>query len=225
MPVYFDEDFQIFFKGLVKNNNRDWFNAHKDLFKNKVEKPFHQLVTDVIEAMKEINPKIQIHSKDAVFRIYKDIRFSKDKTPYKEYISAIVSPGARKDFTSTGIYFECNHEGIKVYSGIYEPNPKQLASIRNYIADHLKEFQKARADKKFVNRFGKILGDQNKVLPADLKAAAIQENLIYNKNFYFNCNLDKSMLFSAKLVKEIIACYKDSLLVNVFLEKAIRAGE
>lgn len=225
MPVYFDEDLQKFFKGLVKNNNREWFNAHKELFKNKVEKPFHELVTDVIDAMKEINPKIQINSKDAVFRIYKDIRFSKDKTPYKEFISAIVSPGARKDFTATGIYFECNHDGIKVYSGIYEPNPKQLASIRYYIADHLKEFQKAKADKKFVKRFGKILGDQNKVLPADLKAAAAQENLIYNKNFYFNCNLDKTMLFSPKLVKEIIACYKDSLAVNVFLEKAIRAGE
>ncbi|MBK8955101.1 MAG: DUF2461 domain-containing protein [Saprospiraceae bacterium] len=225
MAAYFDAEFLKFFKELKKNNNREWFQANKERFKVKVEQPFHELVTAVIEEMKSINPRIQITAKDAIFRIYKDIRFSNDKTPYKEFISAIVSQGGRKDYVSAGLYFELNHEGIKVYSGIYMPDKNQLASIRYYIADHLKEFQKAKSDKKFVKRFGKILGDQNKVLPADLKEAAALENLIYNKNFYFNCSLDKEMLHSPKLVKELVSCFKDAMAVNSFLEKAILAGK
>lgn len=224
MAVYFDDDFPKFFRELSKNNNREWFQSNKDRFKTKVEKPFHAFVTEVIEELKAINPKIHITAKDAIFRIYKDIRFSKDKTPYKEFISAVVSPGGRKDFSATGLYFELGKDDIKVYSGVYMPDKKQLASIRYYIADHLKEFQKAISDKKFVKRYGEILGDQNKVLPADLKTVANDEKLIYNKNFYYNCNLTKEMLFSPKLVKELLNCYHDALPVNAFFDKAIKAG-
>ena len=224
MANYFNPDFAKFFKELAKNNNREWFQMNKDRFKINVEQPFTVFITDLIDALKAINPKMQITAKDAMFRIYRDIRFSKDKTPYKEYISAVVSPGGRKDFTSTGLYIEMNHDGIHVYSGIYQPDTKQLASIRYYIADHELAISKLIKGKRFATRFGSILGEQSKVLPADLKASAVQQALIFNKSFYYRTHLDASWIHSPKLIAELLKCYEDAMPVNQFLEKAIQAG-
>lgn len=223
MAVYFDSEIQKFFKGLSKNNNREWFNEHKQQFKEKVEQPFTLLVGDLIEEMKALNPRIQITPKDAIFRIYKDVRFSKDKTPYKEHISAIVSEAGRKDYISPGIYIEIGAKDIGVYSGAYMPDPKQLKAIRYYIAKHLNDFEKAINDKSFVKRFGSVQGEQNKVLPADLKEAAAQQALIYNKNFYYKSHLGPEWLSSPKLLKELVKAYQDAGPVNAFLQKAIKA--
>ncbi len=223
MAVYFDSGILKFFKDLSKNNNREWFAANKDRFKLTVEAPFLQLVHDLIEEMKQLDPRIQITAKDAMFRIYKDIRFSKDKTPYKEHIGAIVSQGGRKDYVSPGLYFEIGKDGIVVYSGIYMPDKKQLEKIRYYIADHQTEFKKAINSKAFIKRFGVILGEQNKVLPAELKEAAKTQPLIYNKSFYFGCKLDASVLSSPRLLKELVQCYRDAFSVNAFLESALKA--
>jgi uncharacterized protein (TIGR02453 family) len=161
MPVYFTKETIAFFKDLTKNNNREWFNDNKSRFKEHVEMPFHTFVNRLIEKIKELDPRITITSKEAVFRIYRDIRFSKDKTPYKEHISALISRGGRKDHSTPGLYIELRKEGLHIYSGVYEPNPAQLSQIRNYIAANLKDFEKALTDKKFVKRFGKILGEKN----------------------------------------------------------------
>jgi uncharacterized protein (TIGR02453 family) len=222
MPAFFTKEVSSFLKGLSENNNRDWFNANKDRFKEFAEKPFHQFIDKLIEKIKAVDPRITITSKESVFRIYKDIRFSKDKTPYKEFLSALISPGGRKDHSTPGLYIEMKANEMNIYSGVYEPDPKQLLKIRSYIASHLKEFDKALADKKFVKRYGKILGDKNKVLPADLKEAAAKQELIYNKNFYYTAKLDKSWITSDKLLNEVVQCYKDALAMSSFFEKALK---
>jgi uncharacterized protein (TIGR02453 family) len=185
--------------------------------------PFHTFVNRLIEKIKELDPRITITSKEAVFRIYRDIRFSKDKTPYKEHISALISRGGRKDHSTPGLYIELRKEGLHIYSGVYEPNPAQLSQIRNYIAANLKDFEKALTDKKFVKRFGKILGEKNKVLSSDLKEAAIEQPLIYNKNFYYTTALEVNMIYSDKLIQEVLQCYKDAAPLSAFFEKALKS--
>ncbi len=223
MPSFFTKETISFLEELTKNNNRDWFNENKVRFKEHVEKPFHHFIDQLIDKIKESDPRITITSKEAVFRIYRDIRFSKDKTPYKEHISALISPGGRKDHSTPGLYLELTKEGIHVYSGVYEPNSVQLAQIRNFIAGHLKEFNKAINDKKFVKRYGKILGEQNKILPADLKEAAVSQPLIYNKNFYYKTTLDTDLVCSAKVLNEVLHCYLDAGVMSTFFEKALKS--
>ncbi len=223
MAAFFTKEITSFLKELTENNNRDWFNLNKERFKKHAELPFHQFIEKLIEKIKERDPRITITSKEAVFRIYKDIRFSKDKTPYKEHLSALISPGGRKDPNTPGVYLELKKDGINIYSGVYEPDPKQLLKIRLYIASHLKEFEKAITDKKFVKRFGKVLGEKNKVLPSDLKDAAQKQELIYNKNFYYVASLDKSCITSDKLLKEVVQCFADADTMSSFLNKALKS--
>lgn len=223
MGSYFTKKCTDFLRDLSLNNNREWFNEHKETFKVYVEKPFHQFVDDLIEQLRELDPKIQISAKEAVFRIYKDIRFSKDKTPYKEYMAALISKNGRKDHSTPGLYFELRKDGIQIYTGVYEPNKEQLANIRYFIAEHLTEFNKLLQQKAFVKRFGTIQGEKNKLIPSDLKEAAAKQQLIYNKHFYCACKLEKSIITSDKLIKELINCYKDARPLNQFFQSALEA--
>lgn len=223
MSSYFTKKCTDFLKDLSLNNNREWFNEHKETFKEFVEKPFHQFIEDLIEQLRELDPKIQITSKEAVFRIYKDIRFSKDKTPYKEYMAALISKNGRKDHSTPGLYLELQKDCIQIYTGVYEPNKEQLSNIRYFIAENLPTFNKIIQQKSFVKRYGSIQGEKNKIIPSDLKQAAEKQKLIYNKNFYCACQLDKSSIFSDKLIKEIISCYKDAKSLNQFFEQALNA--
>ena len=102
--VYFTERTQKFLADLEVNNNRDWFAANKEIFKVHVEQPFEKFVTDLIEQMKAFFPNMEITAKESIFRIYRDVRFGKDKSPYKIHMSAIISPGGRKDFRNPGFY-------------------------------------------------------------------------------------------------------------------------
>ena len=223
MSSYFTKKCSDFLKDLTKNNNREWFNEHKEQFKEFVEKPFHAFIEELINQLREMDPKIQITSKEAVFRIYKDIRFSKDKTPYKEYMAALISKHGRKDHSTPGMYLELRQDGIQIYRGVYEPTKEQLTNIRYFIADHLNEFNKLLQQKPFIKRYGSIQGEKNKLIPADLKEAASKQALIYNKHFYCSCKLEKAWITSDKLIKELINCYKDAKAVNQFFEQAIQA--
>ncbi|HEX5625191.1 MAG TPA: DUF2461 domain-containing protein [Saprospiraceae bacterium] len=222
MKAYFTPACPRFLAGLATHNTREWFQEHKETFKDEVEKPFIELVGDLIEALKEYDPRIQITAKEAVFRIYRDTRFSKDKTPYKEHVSALVSPNGRKDHSHPGFYFEILASGIRMYSGVYEPEPAQLKNIRYYLAGHLAEFKAVYSDPVFEKRFGSLLGEKSKVLPADLKAAALEEPQLYNKNFYVVCERPKSLITDAGLLKELVQCWLDARRLNAFFEKALK---
>ena len=88
--AYFTQDYLTFLTELANNNNRDWFNDNKKRFKENVEAPFKAFLQDLIDTASAVDTRISITPKEAMFRIYKDTRFSKDKTPYKTHMSAIV---------------------------------------------------------------------------------------------------------------------------------------
>ena len=88
---YFTKDFAAFFKDLEKNNNREWFHENKKRYEDSVKNPFHNFVEELIGGLSDIFPTLTIQPKDAIFRIHRDVRFSKDKTPYKIHASALIS--------------------------------------------------------------------------------------------------------------------------------------
>ncbi|MEZ4980462.1 MAG: DUF2461 domain-containing protein [Saprospiraceae bacterium] len=183
--AYFTKDFIDFWKDLKENNDRDWFNENKKRFKSHVEKPFQEFIGDAIVRFQQYEPSILITPKEAVFRIYRDIRFSADKTPYKDHISAVVAPGGRKGNMMGGAYIELSNENSKVYGGIYMPDKKTLENIRYHIAANPDEFQSLLEDETFKKTYGEIQGEKNTRLPKEFDEAAERQPLIYNKSFYF----------------------------------------
>ena len=206
--IYFEPDFVEFFKELAPNNNKDWFDLNRKRYTDIVKEPFKAFVANLITELSQRNPKFtDLEPKDCIFRINRDIRFAKDKTPYKMNVSALVAVGGRKNYSGEGCYVELGPEHVRVYGGLYEPDKVSLLKIRQGIAANPKAFQKLYTEKEFISLCGEIRGDKNKIIPKEVKAASIDEPLIFNKQFYYFHQMDPKVLSQEGLMEQILLCY------------------
>lgn len=219
---FFPDDYLHFFKELAPNNNKDWFDANRKRYEQSVKKPFTAFVEHLLTYFQKHDPRLKdIDAGACIFRINRDIRFSKDKTPYKLFCSAVIAPNGKKSSSVHGIYFEFGPEALRVYGGIYEADKDEILSVREGIAAHPKEFDKAKNAAEFRHIFGEILGDKNKILPADLKAAAENEPLIFNKQWYFMAEYDADLILSPDLDQLLERCYLAGVPLEQFFNQFI----
>ncbi len=220
---YFDPDFIEFFKELAANNHKDWFDLNRKRYTDIVKEPFKKFVGDLIEEVQKLNPKIkEIEPKDCIFRINRDIRFSKDKTPYKMNVSALIAPGGKKDYQGEGVYVELGPEHVRVYGGLYEPDKENLLTLREGIAKNPEAFKKVYSAKEFESYFGIIRGDQNKIIPKDLKPAGEKEPLIYNKQFYYFSEMEPEAMTKGDFMEQVLLRYKAGRPVEQYFSKILK---
>lgn len=204
---YFSPDFLDFFKELAANNHKDWFDENRKRYEVNVKKAFEVFITDLIAAIQKQDKKIEITYKEAIFRINRDIRFSKNKEPYKLNRSAIISPNGRKDKAFPGLYLEMGPEHFRIYGGVFQPDKEQLYAIRETIVSNPKEFNKLLKDKKFAAIFGEIRGEKNKVIPKEFKEQGEQIPLVYNKQFYWFTQFEPELIESENLLDKTMEVY------------------
>ncbi|HAW20535.1 MAG TPA: TIGR02453 family protein [Flavobacteriales bacterium] len=215
--AWFQPSFESFFTDLKKNNNRDWFLANKNRYEENVKKPFEEFVAQMIERMQAYDPECRIQPKDAIFRIYRDVRFSKDKTPYKTQVSAIIGRGGRKEMAVAGMYLELGEKHARVYGGVYQPNKEQLHAIRQEILYNTQGFKSLVNDNEFKKYFGEIRGEKNKRLPSEFVEIQEEQPLIANKQFYYYSDLDPSEIIGDTLIDEMFRRYEASARMRQFL--------
>ena len=184
--AYFTQDYLTFLTELEKNNNRDWFNDNKKRFKDNVEAPFKTFLQDLIDTASAADTRISITPKEAMFRIYKDTRFSKDKTPYKTHMTAIVGEGGRKGMKPNGIYIHSDFDSFGIFAGAYRPQPKEVKLIREAIVSDLDGFQAILDNKNFKDKFGEVKGEAHKRIPKEFAEAYKTQPLLIKKSFYVN---------------------------------------
>jgi len=121
-----------FIKELAENNNRDWFNAHKKRYQEALE-IFRGFAGELLAGISNFDPSLgNLEPKDTIFRIYKDVRFSKDKLPYKTHFGCWMAKGGRKS-TDAGYYFHLEPGGSFMAAGVWMPPKEQLNLIRQEI--------------------------------------------------------------------------------------------
>lgn len=219
--AFFNQAYLDFMSELARNNNKEWFDVNRKTYEKEVKEPFKNFVGHMIGLVQQIDPSIQVEAKHCLFRINRDIRFSKDKTPYKTHMAAAISRGGRKEMGIPGLYFHMSQENLAIYGGCYNPDKTQLADIRYSIANDIEGFRKAINDTEFVKYWGELKGDKNKVLPKDLKEPAAQEPYIFNKAFYYGVDLPVKNILREDLDQYILSYYQASEAVRVYLTKAI----
>lgn len=222
--THFTDDFLEFFKELAANNNREWFGVNKNRYELSVKEPFEHFVSELIERAAKEDERFLIEPKQAIYRIYRDVRFSKDKTPYKLNASAMIAPGGRKSGRSIpGMYLELGPAYFRFYSGLYKLEKETLYRVRNYIATHNQEFEKLITAKEFVQHFGELKGKKNKVLPKELKAAAEAQPYIFNKQFYFYAELAPETILSENFSNTVMRYFKITEPLRTFLTNAVQS--
>ncbi|HXP49114.1 MAG TPA: DUF2461 domain-containing protein [Bacteroidia bacterium] len=171
-----------FIRTLVKNNERDWFNAHKDKYLQAHENIIAFADALLIEMNK--HDKIETPSgKKALFRIYRDVRFSKDKTPYSDHWSGSFKRATKK--LRGGYYFHIAPGNSYIVGGFWGPEPADMQRIRQDIDMCYKEWKKMLADKVLVKTFGKMRGEQISSSPRGYSKDHPAIDLLRYKQFLF----------------------------------------
>ena len=141
-----------FLQELARNNNRDWFNEHKNLYQESLEE-FRVMAGEILEGITRFDPSLAgIEARDSIFRIYKDTRFSRDKTPYKTHFGLWMTRGGRKS-TNAGYYFHLEPKGSFMAAGVHSPPAEQLKLIRQEIIFNSDSYYKIIRDPGLQERF------------------------------------------------------------------------
>ena len=186
-----------FLKELKLNNNREWFNENKDRFNNiqSQVKIFAQEVNDSLNVSDNIE-KIKI------FRIYRDLRFSKDKTPYKKNIGMAFHRA--KPELRGGYYLEISADESFIAVGFWNPNKEDLLRIRKEIEIDGQEFKRIINQKKIKDIWGDLRGDEVKTSPKGFTSDHEYIDLIKKKQFIFIKKLKEKDILDEKFQKELV---------------------
>jgi uncharacterized protein (TIGR02453 family) len=221
--AFFTQDLLDFFIELAPNNNKDWFDENRKRYEKSVKEPFKDFVNHLIKKLTEIDPAFsEIEAKDCIFRINRDIRFSKEKQPYKLQVSAVVAPEGKKSKAINGVYFEISPEHLRVYGGVYEIEKDDLLNLRVGLTENLDTFKKLYNDPKFVKMYGELRGAKNKILPKEIKEFGAKEPLIFNKQFYFFTEFTPETILFDNLDELIVDCYQVGKPIQDFFNKLIK---
>lgn len=145
-----------FFQNLVVNNNREWFNANKLIYEREVVDPTLMLVTAMGPLIGSISPHLRADprkSGGSMFRIYRDTRFSKDKTPYKTWVAVRFPHLSAKDVHAPGYYYSASFHEFVIGCGIWQPDSESLGKIRNRIVERPQEWESICDDSQFKQLF------------------------------------------------------------------------
>ena len=219
--AYFDKRFYQFFEGLAMDNSKAYFDANRKTYHEAVRDPFAELVGDMIERLKEDDPKLDIQPKDAIFRINRDIRFSKDKTLYKTHVAAAISRGGKKDNQYPGFYFHLGAENVHAGGGVYMPDKEGIHRVRTHIARDPEGFARVIDDPVFKRTFGEVKGDRLKRVPPEFRDAAETQPYLANKQWYYMADIDPGVIVSDDLADVLMEHHHAASGVSGFLRDAL----
>jgi uncharacterized protein (TIGR02453 family) len=204
----FPAEGMAFLRALAKNNRREWFQPRKPIYDEKVKAPMLELVMRVTSAMLQFAPAYAGDPEKAIFRIYRDTRFSKDKTPYKTHIAAVFHRRGLNMHGGGGLYFAVSAKEVEVAGGIYMPAPDTLRAVRSHLAENHEDFRILIQDRALRRLLGDMQGEQLTRVPKGFPAEHPAADLLHRKQFLFYILLDPALAATPKLEPEIVKRFR-----------------
>lgn len=210
-----------FLNELSENNNREWFQNNKKRYDESREKVLF-LTEVVINEIRKFDPDVPfLEPKDCLFRIFRDVRFSNDKRPYKTNFGSFIAKGGRKSMHA-GYYFHIEPSGSFVGGGIYMPAAEPLKAIREYIAENGEEFLLLINNKNFKKVYPEMMDDKLKTAPKGYSPDHEFIDLLRYKSFAFSSQFDKSQILADNYIEKLVHSFKILQPVNQFLNDALK---
>ena len=211
-----------FLRGLERNNTREWFQPRKEIFETQVKAPMVALVEAVNRGLAKFAPDYITEPAQAIYRIYRDTRFSADKTPYKTHIAASFWKRGLEKHAGGGLYFSVSHKEIEVAGGVYMPGPEQLLAIRGHIAGRAVEFRKITAKTRLVRLMETLKGDELSRVPKGFAADHPAADLIRKKQWLYYVLLDPAMATTPRILPDVLDRFRVMLPFLEFLNAPLR---
>jgi uncharacterized protein (TIGR02453 family) len=230
MPSHFSPAAMTFLRGLSRNNDRNWFNARKPIYERELKAPMLALIDEITHSMAGYAPEHMRPAHKSMMRIYRDIRFSPDKRPYKTHLSAWWSRHGMEKTSGGGFYLHIGPKDCFLAAGVYMPERDQLLALRRWMAEHHRDYNKQLA-KLLKPRSARTSAMQPidsealtrmpKGFPSDHPAG----ELLRARNWGVRCVLPTSLALSPTLAREVITRYRLMAPIVDTLNSAILSAE
>jgi uncharacterized protein (TIGR02453 family) len=179
-----------FLKQLKRHNDRDWFRNHREEYELSVRGPMERIVEAMAEAFSRFAPEIQAAPRLSLYRIYRDTRFSRDKSPYKTHVAAVFPHRNLGKHEGAGFYFHISPSELLVGGGLYLPLPEDLRAVRMSIAQDYNRFLNIIRGRKFRRVFQDLSGEQLTRVPREFPRDHPAGDYLRYKQFLAASNCD-----------------------------------
>jgi len=211
-----------FLKTLEKNNNREWFHANKEIY-NEAKAEFEDFVNHLIPLVADFDKTVVgTNAKDCIFRIFRDVRFSHDKRPYKTNFGAYINEGGKKSINA-GYYVHLDPDGYFAGGGIYMPPAPILTKVRTEIMQNVEEYLSIIERKSFKSTFGEVEGDRLKTAPKGFAKDFKHIDLIKLKSYTATSIFTEKEVLSENYMEKLLTVFKELKPFNDFLNHALKS--
>ncbi len=212
-----------FLRQLKRHNDRSWFLERKEAYEQSVKGSMIELVRALGRELLSYAPEMVVEPSKAIYRIYRDVRFSPDKRPYKTHIAAVFAPQGIPKHAGAGLYFHIAPEEVLIAGGVYMPGSAELLAIRRHIANHYEELQEILANRAFRKRFGGLEGEALSRPPKGFSASHPGIDLLRYKQFLVSASYPSAIAETPRLLPEVNGHFQAMMPLVRFLNSPLTA--
>jgi uncharacterized protein (TIGR02453 family) len=210
-----------FLRQLKRNNNRDWFQAQKSVYEENVKQPMQELISAMAEEFERFAPEMAATPKVSSYRIYRDTRFSKDKSPYKTHVAAVFPRKGLDKHAGAGLYVHISPNDVFAGGGLYMPAPEDLNAVRQHIAGNRKRFTGIVEHQTFRRLFGELSGEQLSRVPRGFRADDPAADYLRFKQFLAGRDIDPGIVTTPRFFKTVVTSFEGMMPLIRFLNEPI----
>ncbi len=213
-----------FLRALKRNNRREWFNAHRDDYEAEVRQPMFAIIERLAADFREFAPELVASPKASMYRIYRDTRFSDNKTPYKTHVAAVFPTRGLLKHEGAGVYFHISPDDVWIGGGMYAPQPPQLFAVREHIAGHVKQLRAIVESPGFRTHVGTLDGEKLKRVPRGFPNDHPAADYLKFRQFLAGAEFPPRLATSPKFYNTLLTVFRQVTPLARFLNAPLIKG-
>lgn len=222
-PAPFTPAALTFFRSLARNNDRTWFNKHRQAYEDRVKTPMLDTLAWLNTQFARFAADHVTEPKKAIYRLHRDTRFSKDKTPYKLNVSAMFGHRILLKNYCAGYYFHVSATEAFIGCGVYMPEPEQLKAIRTAISADLPRFKKVISDPKLKKVMGTLQGEKLVRVPKGFDPEDPAADFVRMKQWSFYKELPPKAALEKGFAREVAKAFEACAPFNAYMNNILLA--
>ena len=217
----FTSDSLRFLRALKRNNRREWFNAHRDDYEAHVRQPMADIIARLADDLRGFGPEYVANPKTSMYRIYRDIRFSANKAPYKTHVAANFPTRGLPKHEGAGLYFHVSPDEVWIGGGMYAPQQPQLHAVREHIAAHSRRLRALVESPGFRRDVGTLEGERLQRVPRGFPKDHEAAEYLKFRQFLAGREFEPVFATSPKFYSSLLAVFKRVAPVTRFLNEPL----
>jgi uncharacterized protein (TIGR02453 family) len=217
----FPEETLRFLRLLKRNNNREWFQKHRSNYEKYLKQPMTNLIETLHAQFQEFAPEMIASPKVSAYRIHRDTRFSKDKSPYKTHVAAVFPRSGLGKHEGAAFYLHIASDELLIGGGLYMPLPEDLNAVRTHIFENPRAFLRIVENAAFRQTFGAVDGEKLTRVPRGFPGDTPVAEYLKFKQFLAARNLPPDHATAPRFYKSLVETFRAMLPLIRFLNEPI----